>query len=283
VTALDIVTEAINDNGQVLGARNLGSTFLWENGKARKIGADFELPRGFNNKGQVIGAKGPHAFLWDNGKMKDLGTLGGSRSVALAINDLGQVVGWAQLSINEDEHAFIWENGEMKDLGAFPGYNTSIARSINDKGHIVGNAHALTRKRVFLWQDGKWQDLGIPPGSREIEATKINNAGQVVGLVWVPEVHCLLWENGRMQDLVLADYCQANDINDRGQVVGLSGKTGFLWERGKMQSLNELIDPHSGWRILGASHINNRGQILAAATLKEAYPVDVLLTPWTTP
>ena len=48
--------------------------------------------------------------------MTDLGTLGGPDSRAVAINDLGQVIGWGAAASGET-HAFLWEDGVMTDLG----------------------------------------------------------------------------------------------------------------------------------------------------------------------
>ena len=45
-----------------------------------------------NEHGQITGTSGKHAFIWINGRMRDLGTLGGKTSDAVAINDRGQIV-----------------------------------------------------------------------------------------------------------------------------------------------------------------------------------------------
>ena len=50
-------------------------------------GSPFANVTDINNFDQVVGTSANHAFLWENGAMIDLGTLGGGRSVANAIND----------------------------------------------------------------------------------------------------------------------------------------------------------------------------------------------------
>jgi len=95
---------------------------------------------GINNLDQVVGGSSTsagvfHAFLWDkNDGIQDLGIQ--TRSVAMGINNLGQVVG--QFYPGNNSHAFLWENGVFTDLGTF-GKNASRAFDINDNSQIIGD------------------------------------------------------------------------------------------------------------------------------------------------
>lgn len=106
----------------------------------------------------------------------------------------------------------------------------------------------------------------------------INARGQVVGTSSVPDtpeaqalVHGYLWENGRMTDLGTLPggfWSDAQDINDRGQIVGLALDEIFrphavIWEQGQIREL----PPPSGADSCGASAINNRGDIVGGCGL----------------
>ena len=76
--------------------------------------------------------------------MRDLGTLGGVNSRAVAINERGQILGTRDTgSVDEDDrsisHAFVWEKGKMRDLGTLGGLN-SYADAISERGQIVGSS-----------------------------------------------------------------------------------------------------------------------------------------------
>ena len=81
---------------------------------------DVSVGMSINNQGEVTGYaltnnSGPHAFLY-NGKMQDLGTLGGTYSSALGVNDLGDVVGESKTSGDQFTHAFLFRDKTMFDL-----------------------------------------------------------------------------------------------------------------------------------------------------------------------
>jgi probable HAF family extracellular repeat protein len=74
-------------------------------------------------------------------------------------------------------------------------------------------------------------------------------------------------------------------INNSGQVVGETcmsdGSDGhaFLYSNGAMTDLNTLIDPVSGWTLIGAVDINDAGQIVCCGFNPSEQCNTVLLTP----
>ncbi len=292
----------INKKGQVVGQSSYHA-FSWDDGTMTDLGTlmggqqssaeDINAISQVVGWSQISGGDGErHAFLRQNGAMQDLGTLGGLESGATAINDSGQVVGFAEIVDNSDPtdpyyypHAFLWQNGIMQDLGILSG-NVSYATDINQAGQVVGAAeYNSDASHAVLWQNGVIQDLGTLGGDYSW-ANAVNNAGQVVGSSSLPntESHAFLWQNGAMQDLgTLGEGSNAIDINDSGQVVGTSYlanwvQHAFLWENGQMKDLNALIPTDSGW-VLGQAHgINKRGQIVGYGGLNSQVHA-FLLTP----
>jgi len=116
-------------------------------------------------------------------------------------------------------------------------------------------------------------DLGTLSEGRSAQATAINGNGQVVGWSDNP-ARAFLWENGVMIDLgTLGGYSRPTDINNDGQVVGLSTVDGsetwhpFLWSDGVMSDLQPgapNFNP-SLW-----PRVNNSGQVIWSG-----YPVGV--------
>ncbi len=199
------VGSAINASRQVAGGSDTGSTnthaILWSKaGGMQDLGVlggtgGYSLAEGINRSGEVVGESSIpgsinfHGFHWTKASgMQDLGILpSGSFSVAYAVNDLGQIVGYADCGYF-CFHAVLWgQGGNIQDLGSLPHSTYSSAFSINNAGHVVG--WALLPGSVyhgFVWsQNAGTLDLNnlIATGSGwTIEfALAINDNDQITG------------------------------------------------------------------------------------------------------
>lgn len=249
---------------------------------------DFSLvyPADINDRLVVVGSlqapqdlRFTHAFKWFDNKLEILGSLGGRYAAANSVNARGEVAGSAQTS-SGTRHAVVWQGAQPRDLGLLAQGDYSSARDINDQGNVVGEANLVRngKPQAFLWHGGKMEHLPGLPGGSFCSAQALNDRGAIVGSCDLPNgpAHGVIWRKGSVGDLgTLGNEdapSTALDINDQGEVVGTSeaadGKlVAFLWERGKMIDLNKAIPPRSGWLLLVASRINNKGEILGRGYL----------------
>ena len=245
--------------------------------------------RAINDTGSIVGSthrQNPnwlvHAFVWNNGVMTDLGALGGENctSYGYGSNNLGQVVGTSYLEPNQWQppHAFLWQNNQMVDLGELPGDTASFAYAINDNGQVVGTSSLTgmygTFSHAFLWNaTQEMTALQMIPGDYISIAYAINNNGVAAGYSEsvFGKSHAILWNsNGTPQDLgdLGGNKTCAYDVNISGSVVGSSCLAGdkvqhaFLWEEGEMKDLNDLIPSDSGWELIEAYGISDKGEIV---------------------
>ena len=116
---------------------------------------------GINNLGTVVGYSTLtaddfgtiHAFANINGIMHDLGTLGGTSSGALGVNDSGDVVGFSNTGAGGN-HAFLYRNGLMIDLNSLidpgSGWTLDSANGINAAGQITGYGEINGQVHAFV-------------------------------------------------------------------------------------------------------------------------------------
>jgi probable HAF family extracellular repeat protein len=220
----------------------------------------------------VTGGQQNHAFLYSKGTMTDLGTLGGTYSEGLAMNNGDQIVGDAKNSAAQD-HAFLWQTGVMSDLGTLGG-TFSAAEAINSSGQIVGEANTTGDKHTyaFLYSAGTMTQLATLGGTFG-SADGINDAGLIVGTSTIAgnsANHAFKYSNGVITDLgtLGGANSSANAVNNNGQIVGAANTTNntrddaFLYSGGVMTDLGTLGGLNSV-----AYGIDDSGDIVGESTL----------------
>ena len=232
--------------------------FEWQNGQKKDLGALGKHPATECSEAVSINA---------NGEIEDLGTIGGSFSVATRINSRGQVVGFAQNAIEDpfsllystvgitngtQTRGFLWQNSHMQDLGTLGGPDAQ-AFALNENGEAAGISYTdstpnpatgLPTADPFLWTEGRGMiDLGSLGGVWGT-AGLLNNRGQVVGSSSVA---------------VDSGACFPN-IND------ISNCHPFFWEDGHLTDMNtDTI----GGNPITANALNDAGEVVGTAAFPD--------------
>jgi probable HAF family extracellular repeat protein len=274
VLAAPIRTAAQDDEGHIrYQVTNLGAL----------PGATTAYGATINNRGWVMGESGlvpgfwpvtTHATVWRNGVITDLGTLGGPSSGIdwVQTNNRGLIAVLSQTANidpnNEDFCNFpfnteltclgaVWQNGVLTALPTLGGYN-AYPGGLNNRGQIVGAAETSTQDPTCT-----------PPQVLDFEA-----------VIWGPKP-------GQIQALppFPGDSVGiAVEINDKGQVVGVSGGCApygqsifhaLLWQDGQPFDLGSL-GGHNGTVPFV---INNRGEVVGYSDLADEVTTHAFL--WT--
>jgi probable HAF family extracellular repeat protein len=233
-------------------------------------------------------------FLWQNGVMSALPTLGGNNGQASAINNRGQIAGYAENGIADPtcqpgtenfmiDLPVVWTKVQGR-IQAQPlplyGMDTDgIAYGINDHGMAVGYSGTCTAaNEAVVWQNGT--AIPLPNlGTQYGVAYAINDRGQIVGQAIDSNGTPLaaIWQNNTIASLgplLSGDIASfATSINNRGQAVGSSFNSnngaswsrGLLWQNGVTTDLNTLFPASSHLFVISASNINESGQIAGMA------------------
>lgn len=135
-----------------------------------------------------------------------------------------------------------------------------IVSDINDSGQTIGFYSDASSGHGFVDTNGIITPLdfpGAPPNNTD--PLGINDSGQVVGAFYSSAWHAFLYANGGFTTIPLSDpsYVSANDINDKGDIVGSVGSQGFLYSNGAMKIIG-----YPGSLATSLSGINDAGQIV---------------------
>jgi probable HAF family extracellular repeat protein len=238
----------------------------------------------------------------------DLGTLGGTYSVANGISNDGWVSGISTLRGDTAQHAFLWRRGRMIDLGTLGGPNSNNYFLPNDWGEVVGPSETSNPDPLgedycgfgthliclpFVW----WSGIMIPLptlGGYNGGAAGVNDQGEVVGAAenttsdptcvppQIRQIEPVIWRAGRIHQLpnFPGDTVgAAHAINDKGQITGWSGNCAMtlvhavLWENGRAIYLGSL----GGTGDTEGLGINNQGQVVGYGYLAGNTTYDAFL------
>jgi len=197
----------------------------------------------------------------------DLGTLGGPNSNVSWANHStkGEIAGIAETAeqnplgeawscsaffFGPDGYVcngFAWQDGVMTALPPFPGGIDSYATGVNNKGQVVG-----------------WAENGVHDPTCN-NAPPFNQVLQFEAAVWGPRLNQMT----QLPPLSPDPDSAATAINDKGQVVGISGlcsnavggasaEHALLWENGIPTDLGNIGG--QAWNTPFA--INNQGQVV---------------------
>jgi probable HAF family extracellular repeat protein len=288
---------SLTSNGFVCGGLDgivpfVNHGFQWRQGDLKDLNAladdnNCSVAKSINAHGEIsgtsengvidpaLGVSAVHAVVWKQGEIKDLGTLGGADSNAGAINDHGQVVGFAFNAVPDplsliyfglvgvtngtQTRAYLWENGVMHDLNTLGGPD-AVALFVNERGQVAGFSYTdSTSNPVTPFQPG------------------------------IPTVHPFVWtRKDGMKDLgsiggtigyCFLSPCESGDFNNRGQLVALATTPGdqgvdpFFWDGEKMI---DLFTNTIGGNPVSADALNDTGEIVGAAVFPN-HPTDAYL------
>jgi len=221
----------LNDRGEVVGLLFPCDAdacwlegFAWDaTGGLRNLGSF--LPFSVNERGDMAGVCEPG---WQACVMRDgaITAIAGPGSEARGINRHGEVVG-----LYGDNRAFHLSAGwTFTDIGR------AVATDISDRGVIAGHRWVELESRGERAMLTAWTRSGPISPAREVGiAITINRPGWVLayGFDENEQSFSYIWNPSSAARLLLVSteggWVQLADVNDRGEVVGRTGRGPAIW------------------------------------------------------
>lgn len=278
----------INAAGDVTGDTEVPAgprAFLYSGGRMRALdtapGYSGSDGTAINDGGEVTGEvtriggqaglTPTRALFYSQGKLITLPPLPGfSESRAQSINAAGQIAGVCFSDVGGIRCAPFLYDSHRKAMTALPlppRYTWGFAYYINERGQVFGDISAGQFAHAARWDSGRLIDLGAPPGFTGAAVQGANGRGEAVG-------HCYS-ADGPIQTFLKNHVSGDNALR---RYLDRDSTRAFVYRGGKMQDLNRLVPRDSGWTLIDARAINDRGQIVGDG-LHHGQERGFLLTP----
>jgi hypothetical protein len=300
----------VNENGTVVGAQfeesgwYYGCTtayktkpFVLKNNTLTTLGTSNQsvcmyaanIQIDVNNNDLVAGTLNGHAFKWQNGTFTDLHTtiqnaLGGINGSGIrAVSNTGLMAGYVY-DTNSNIDAVYYNGSQWVKLldGSMPDlYPSAVA--INDSGFGILDRAAYRGANAYSTFQGTqiYPPVGFPPEipTYHNTALAVNNMNRYVGTYDAPfgaYVHdgTTATSLGKFMD---TSDVTPSAINDGGVIVGTVGAfanltNAVVYENGAWVDLNtRTTGIPSGWTLVAANDINNKGVIVGTAVASNQY------------
>ena len=280
-----------NDGGQIVGdyldARKRFHGFLRDGRRVRKIdfpGAKGTFAAAINDRGRIVGSytyergtpavrSAEHGYLLDKrGRFRRIDVPGASATRPSAINNRGQIAG-EYVDRDGRSHGYLQDtDGSVTTIDP-PGAGATVVTDVDDQGRVVGASVDERQAAISAFvrdPDGRFTTISHPDaGFYGTVPEGINNQGQIAGTYSDANdrTHGFVLDDGVYGTVDAPDApgnTQVLDIDDRGRLVGASGRVsyGYLAD-GRGQPL-EIDAPHVVSDTF-AWGINNRGDVVGSS------------------
>jgi probable HAF family extracellular repeat protein len=202
--------------------------------------------------------------------MIDLGTLGGSTSIAYGVSNDGTIVVGTSTNGSNVSRAFRWTDaGGMTDIGTLGGNTAEAYRISGDGSTIVGISETgIGRINAFKWTNSGMINLGTLGGNYS-QANGVSFDGStIVGITqnMLNESRAFLWTNSGLIDLgtLGGTYSTATAVSADGvTVVGSSFNASGTLRAFRWTSVGGMVDIGTlGGTVARANAISADGSII---------------------
>lgn len=232
VSSLPIIPDEVNSGGTVVGSVGSRAARLQLGGTVQYGSTNPSFMNDVNEAGDAVGTRSTpgvwppywyEALYWQHGTTTATALPGPQYNHALAIDDLGYKIGWAETYQGERRY-LVWgaDNTIVRQFGPFAAGETKIAPQDIDDGVVVADRYPPTGAKDIVLVDVVTGAITPLPASGGLNAIAISN-GSVVATD-VDFATFVLWHNGVRHVLPELPDRSTRDVAD----LEVFGATAYL-------------------------------------------------------